>query len=511
MLYLNPKNKSNNAVDRNEWTDYNGNYKGNLTGLHYGTIDGWLMDKSGASYLKLSSGATFEMPDFRPFIKDPTILDSNDSRMGSGMTIELDFEINGVLDYDTELIKCLSRNKDGDIRVGFCVTGDKIRFYSSRGVSLLSLSLIEGQRTRVSFVIEPNISNDTIDYPMIYGYLNGKLSGAVIYDSSADKFKDANDGPAILTMDSKDAQLKIYGIRVYTSALSDRVILNNYTASLATLEERQNSYDSNNVYNAKGKIDYVKVSAEDYNLQIPYMLLTGGYATEKESKWQRKDSSDTEARLPVGKKDYRMVDVEVKYPKTSKFEDYKDYKFINKFSSGKSMATAYGEKPSNGGAIMYAQGTSSMEYPVKNLRLRFKKEDDWYTVRPDISPVEIICMKADYMESSGSHNTGSANLIDALYEGVGMKTPGQINLGGEGKPTIVTCIKGHPCLIFYSPTGEPGSYEYIGKYNLNLDKATPKPFGFDHSDSFGWLRQGDKYYEVLYGDKTEDYKEPFAG
>lgn len=505
MLYLNPRNKSNDAVDRNEWNDYNGAYKGTLTGLHYGTANGWLLDDSGASYLKLSSGATFLMPNFRPFEKDPTKIDAADSRMGSGMTIELDFELNGVLDYDTELISCLSRNKDNEIRVGFSVTGDRVRFYSSRGV-LLSLNLVEGKRTRVSFVIEPNTG--TIQFPMIYGYVNGKLSGAVIYDSSADNFKDVSDGPALLRMDSEDAQIKVYGVRVYTTALGDRVILNNYTASLATLEERQASYDSNNVYDSNGKIDYIKVAAEDYNLQVPYMVLTGGYATEKESKWQRKDSSDTEGRLPTGKKDYRMVDVKVHYPKTPLFANYQDYEFVNQFKSGNPMATAYGEKPSNGGAIMYAQGTSSMEYPVKNLRLRFKNETDWYTVKTDIAPVEIICMKADYMESSGSHNTGSANLIDALYQSVGMKTPGQREFGGEGKPSIVTCIKGHPCLIFYSPTGAEGSYEYIGKYNLNLDKATPKPFGFDHSDDFGWLHEGDEYYEVIY---QEDGEEPFSG
>jgi hypothetical protein len=74
---------------------------------------------------------------------------------------------------------------------------------------------------------------------------------------------------------------------------------------------------------------------------------------------------------------------------------------------------------------MYAQGTSSMEYPVKNLRLRFRNKKDHFTVFPDISPVEIICMKADYMESSGSHNTGAANLVDDLYRGASMKTPGQ--------------------------------------------------------------------------------------
>ena len=74
---------------------------------------------------------------------------------------------------------------------------------------------------------------------------------------------------------------------------------------------------------------------------------------------------------------------------------------------------------------MYAQGTSSMEYPTKNLRLRWKKDKDFFTVRPDIAPVEIICMKADYMESSGSHNTGAANLVDDLYATANMKSPGQ--------------------------------------------------------------------------------------
>jgi len=112
------------------------------------------------------------------------------------------------------------------------------------------------------------------------------------------------------------------------------------------------------------------------------------------------------------------VDVEVIYPdpKTHPyFEGYSNYKFVNTFASGKTMANAYDEKPTNGGAIMYAQGTSSMEYPIKNLRLRFKNDRDHFIVKPNLGPVEIICMKADYMESSGSHNTGTANLVDNLY------------------------------------------------------------------------------------------------
>lgn len=522
MLYLNPKGKSNDATDRNVWADYNGRYTASLSGLHYGEVNGWMMDEDGTSYLKLSSGASLTLPDFRPFINDPTKTSTSDSRMGYGMTIEVDFEVSGVLDYDDEIIKCYSTNMDQTyIPVGFRIMGDKIQFFNSdlnNGVNsegepigaLLSLNIVEGKRIRVSFVIEPNTGK--IEFPMCYAYLNGKLSGAVIYDKGA-SYKE--DQPAYLSISSSKAQVKIYGIRFYSNALGDKMILNNYTSSLPTLAERQERYDSNNVFNSSGDIDYNIVSSEDYDLQIPYMVLTGGWATESKSKWQLVGQANANAGLPTGKKDYRMVDVKVVYPKNEYFKEYEDYEFKNVFASGKTMSQAYGEKPSNGGAIMYAQGTSSMEYPVKNLRLRFKNKDSWYTVRPDIAPVEIICMKADYMESSGSHNTGAANFVDALYTGVGIETPGQNHFGGDGKDTIVTCIKGHPCLIFYSPSGEKNTYEYIGKYNLNLDKATPEPFGFNHDNSnFGYLEPGQTYYAVKYNDEGDEFigqEDPTAG
>ena len=100
---------------------------------------------------------------------------------------------------------------------------------------------------------------------------------------------------------------------------------------------------------------------------------------------------------------------------------------------------------------------------------------------PETTPVNLVCFKADYMESSGSHNTGAANLIDKLYSAIDISTPAQDFYGVKN---TVTCIKGHPCVIFYSPTGREDDYEYIGKYNLNLDKATPEPFGFKHDEEF---------------------------
>lgn len=490
MLYMTPRGKTNDAVDRAVWTDYNNSsIYGQLTNITYSATSGWLTDASNVTYLGLTSGAKMAIDNFRPFETDYTARD--------GFTVEIDFEVDGTLDYSQNLFSCLSKNKDGDIQVGFTVTGEKVSFYNGRKNggqndkgesvgSLASVNIVEGKRIRLSIVVEPK----STDYPMCYMYLNGKLSAAVIYDAG-DTYNDDSYEPGYFRADSTYGQVKIYGIRYYKNALNSQIILNNYTASLPTNAERQERYDSNNVL-VNSQVHYNTVVSEDYNLQIPVMTITGGWATK--DKWTVDTTSDSEARLPTGKKDYRMIDVQVKYPKNTLFNGYEDFSYTNKFAGDVKLAAANGLSPLNGGCIMYAQGTSSMEYPVKNLRLRWKNPDNYFRVKPNISPVEIICAKADYMESSGSHNTGTGNLVDDAYL-EGIKTPGQEHFATDTNQ-IVTCIKGYPCLIFWSKTGEAGSYEFIGKYNLNLDKATPEPFGFDHDDSdFGYLPVGYEYYD----------------
>ena len=125
--------------------------------------------------------------------------------------------------------------------------------------------------------------------------------------------------------------------------------------------------------------------------------------------------------LPLTKEDFRLmslqmfdrvkdnekpvfeVPIELEDSSGNKVSDFKDIK----------PNTAY---TLNRGVQVYGQGTSSMVYPVKNLRLKFKKEEDYPIVYDGACPVEIICFKADFMDSSASHNTGSANLIYDLLK-----------------------------------------------------------------------------------------------
>ena len=64
------------------------------------------------------------------------------------------------------------------------------------------------------------------------------------------------------------------------------------------------------------------------------------------------------------------------------------------------------------------------------------------------------------MESSGSHNTGTGNLIyNLLSEMNNMKTKGQEYWEGKVDYNIVTAIKGFPILVFFRTEDEEENEE----------------------------------------------------
>ena len=112
-----------------------------------------------------------------------------------------------------------------------------------------------------------------------------------------------------------------------------------------------------------------------------------------------------------------LVDIEVHYPKedaNSYFKGYSDFVLSTTYDDPTlGVLTGNGKEPKTG-TIIYAQGTSSMGYPVKNLRAKFKGKG--IKVKPNLPEVNLICFKADYMESSGTHNTGFASFVSTLYD-----------------------------------------------------------------------------------------------
>ena len=91
----------------------------------------------------------------------------------------------------------------------------------------------------------------------------------------------------------------------------------------------------------------------------------------------------------------------------------------------------------------------------------------------------VFTFKADYMESSSSHNTGMANYVGTLYSKHPLEYYDNLNVS-VNISLLRTTIYGFPMLVFQEK--QDGTYEYLGRYNFNLDKDSNERYGFEVED-----------------------------
>lgn len=101
---------------------------------------------------------------------------------------------------------------------------------------------------------------------------------------------------------------------------------------------------------------------------------------------------------------------------------------------------------------------------------------DDYALRSNSIPVNCFCLKADFAESSGTHNTGMAKIIENLLKDMGILTPPQ-----QTDPRVRTTVDGYPICVFHRETAD-SELTFVGKYNFNNDKSTEATFGFSEGD-----------------------------
>lgn len=103
------------------------------------------------------------------------------------------------------------------------------------------------------------------------------------------------------------------------------------------------------------------------------------------------------------------------------------------------------------------QGTSSISYPRKNFRIYSTRksnksntgsskvvmygqskddiiENGLYSFKDGSAPVTCWCLKADYAESSGSHNTGVARLWNTLMSSASVTDSDFVSKYGTSRP-----------------------------------------------------------------------------
>lgn len=424
----------NNSEDNKDQWNY-GNYVGTFSGFRWDSTSGWNNNR-----LIMPAGTSFSI-NYAPLSNEP---------VDTGKTIELEFSTTNV--KNDNAVICDLRESNG---TGLLITASKVSIISEGGVTA-ETEFRSGENIRVSFVI--NKSKDVTNKKLTFIYTNGILSGAVAR-ATTDSYISSRE---ILINATEQAEIALKEIRVYNRALSSDDILNNYILYRDTIEEMTEIYNRNDIYEEGSTSIF---SPDKMVSRLPVMIVTGDV---------------DELENTTDKNEQRKVDIE----------------YINLQDPTKSF------KLKN--AAMRPQGTSSMYYPKKNFRIYSRRLDNTelfdyndkkvesrlYAFKDNAQPVDCWCLKADYAESSGTHNTGLAKLWNDAFYNVKLtpkggdskeyvcRTNAQKAALEEGyKYNVRTAIDGFPILLFYRKT-ENDQLIFLGKYNFNNDKSTEAVFGF---------------------------------
>ena len=387
--------------------------------------NGWTGDA-----LKLTNGANIEIG-YKPFGTDATT---------KGATYEMELTCTNVTDRKGTVVDCMT---DG---VGFRLTTQEALMRTGAG-SEVGTKFASGLTLKIAFVVQEKKGNRLMEL-----YVNGILCGAKQY-ASTDSLLQTE--PTNIKITSESADVEVRNLRVYSRALGDDEELANYMVDRPTSDEMVVLFEKNQVMDDEGTdVDIDKLRA-------------------------------------MGKSVMRIVgDVNlVNQTNNKKFEVPVDIYFYS----------AYGKEYD---FIIYQcglriQGTSSTTYPRKNYRIYFSRSTKYgtklyvngvevadfkYSFKPGARPIDIFCLKADFSDSSSTHNTGAVRVVNDIWKRCGWLTPPQ--MAYKGNYDVRIGVDGFPIDLFYDNNGT-GENVYLGKYNFNNEKSgSGIIYGFEGIEGF---------------------------
>lgn len=387
--------------------------------------NGWTGDA-----LKLTNGANVEIG-YKPFGNDATT---------TGATYEMELTCTNVTDRRGIVVDCMTGG------VGFRLTTQEALMRTGAG-SEVGTKFASGMTLKIAFVVQEKKASRLMTL-----YVNGILCGAKQY-ASTDSLLQAE--PTNIRITSESADVEVRNLRVYSRALGDDEELANYMVDRPTSDEMVVLFEKNQVMDDEGTdVDIDKLRA-------------------------------------MGKSVMRIVgDVNlVNQTNNKKFEVPVDIYFYS----------AYGKEYD---FIIYQcglriQGTSSTTYPRKNYRIYFSRSTKYgtklyvngvevadfkYSFKPGARPIDIFCLKADFSDSSSTHNTGAVRIVNDIWKRCGWLTPPQ--MAYKGNYDVRIGVDGFPIDLFYDNNGT-GENVYLGKYNFNNEKSgSGIIYGFEGIEGF---------------------------
>lgn len=423
-------------------------------------------------------------------------------------TVALDEDGNLLMDRENTVKVVKKTDEEGialkllssDGNVGICVGTQEAYFNTGRNVT--SVRYKEDEIITLSLVVDAKKHLALI-------YLNGILSGATELGNNTITFE-----PHTIDANSLTCDFDLYKIRIYQYALTMPEVIHNYISDIHSII----LYDQNQLTreNEPTKLSLAKIKAYNQEqlaennragLTMPYAIIEIIDNTETHPGMHTPEGgSYSHDKLPYYKGNNRYSKITFVNPSLDAAWEAKEIDDDFYLSHCPSFEAI--------GADINVQGTSSQQYPRRNYKTKMKsavnqtdsdkqKHEDWgwrYTNGPKKGETfkkwkmdntnyatNKFTWKIDYMESSGSYNTGFANLASTLYSQHPLDTYEGLSVDTAG---LRTSIYGFPVLVFHQHSTaadvdklgterEDEIYEYIGRYNLNLDKGSNEYYGFE--------------------------------
>ena len=240
-LYLSAYGRSNNEANPSAWAYQN--VSASLTGFNFKS-DGWQLDESGATVLRVSGDARVSIP-VKLFEKDFRT---------TGKTIEIKLTTRDVLNYDAPIITCWSGGR------GLQITAQKALLKSEQ--SEISTQYKENDEVHLAFVVSKKN-----EHRLLMIYIDGVLSGVMQYPED-DDFSQTN--PAVISIGSNECTVDLHCIRVYDNDLTRYQILDNWNAEMQIAADRADTWKHNNVFD-----DYGEIVIDKLPKSLPYLVLQG--------------------------------------------------------------------------------------------------------------------------------------------------------------------------------------------------------------------------------------------
>lgn len=548
--------RSNTEItsSRTKWVDITANaYEAGLNGFNWQN-NGWRKDTvltngvDNGTYLSIANGATLTIP-------SPT--DNPDGLLlnyDTSYTIEARFRVRNIQKYSTlvttiPLYFYATTNDYGDTvkssdskTMEWITSNNKEVWYDEYGSPLMdeehTLKTYEttdgifckwlnnqGQGlvlgTQEAYFNSPKdgvnvrykedeVINITcvVDYNknLVYIYLNGILSGAGELD--ANKQTGSFRIPGSFVFNSEYCDVDLYRFRIYSTALTMPQVIHNYLSDLHNIQ----LYDQNDL------ADTLKPTQLSYDSLIAYNEAHPDTPTMPYAIWKIKDSGRNE-KLPYFKGDECKVDITFVNPSLDIALENGDIDEWYYYTHSPSFIAT--------DVDINVQGTSSQGYPRRNYKLKYKKATSWVFTKGSLAGESVAAdheidgktlkgkfhmdneyvgvnkftWKIDYMESSGTYNTGFANLMGNLQYPLYTKHP--LNDLGIDATGLRTTVYGYPVLTFHeyattsnNPSNPGVRYEYIGRYNMNLDKSANEAYGYEDSHGHPYIEGNPKIKSI---------------